>query len=466
MITFKTVSFKYINELNDNQQSVLKNVSFNVKSGECVGLIGKSGCGKSTILKLINGIIPHLFEGDIKGEIMVDGQNPSQHSIQEISKGVGSVFQNPKSQFFHLNTTDEVIFGAVNHCVPKAEILDRLKVTTRVFSIEDLLNRDIFKLSGGEKQRIACASVYTHQPKIFLMDEPSSNLDAKGIKALSEVISVLKGQGHTILIAEHRLYYLIEHCDRFLYFDQGQLKHSFTVQELSDLSQEKQRELGLRTLIKPQLKLLKASHPHPALTLENLSVHCKRKKVLDIASTVFYQHAVTAIVGDNGAGKSTLAKALCGLIKSSGVILDNGKALSKKMRNKKFFMVMQDVNHQLFSESVLEELLMGDVSEQSSQRALEILDALDLTEFKNLHPLALSGGQKQRVAIASAIFSGCDYLIFDEPTSGLDYAHMLKFAKLIQRIKTEVKSVLIITHDIELIDACCDCVYKIEKPIY
>ena len=198
------------------------------------------------------------------------------------------------------------------------------------------------------------------------------------------------------------------------------------------------------------------------VTFSGLAFSYGKKRVLDIPELKVPSGAVTGVLGFNGAGKSTLARVICGLEKrAKGVLNDNGKSYTAKARLKKSYMVMQDVNHQLFTESVIEEVLLSmdvnDVSgEAARQKALDILDALNLSEFKEVHPMALSGGQKQRLAVASAIAADKEFLIFDEPTSGLDYAHMLDVAENITRLARAGKTVFIISHDPELIAACCN----------
>ncbi|QHX44527.1 ATP-binding cassette domain-containing protein [Treponema vincentii] len=198
------------------------------------------------------------------------------------------------------------------------------------------------------------------------------------------------------------------------------------------------------------------------VTFSGLAFSYGKKRVLDIPELKVPSGAVTGVLGFNGAGKSTLARVICGLEKrAKGVLNDSGKSYTAKARLKKSYMVMQDVNHQLFTESVIEEILLSmdvnDVSgEAARQKALDILDALNLSEFKEVHPMALSGGQKQRLAVASAIAADKEFLIFDEPTSGLDYAHMRDVAENITRLARAGKTVFIISHDPELIAACCN----------
>lgn len=459
MIRFKDVSFKY-GELEHNSVS---NINLEIAKGECVALIGPSGSGKSTLIKLLNLVIPKLVHGELDGEILIAGRDISNLSIQENSLNIGTVFQNPKSQFFNFNTTDEIVFGCTNFLLSKDEILNRLDNTVKRLNIGSLVDRNLFSLSGGEKQKIACASVYTQDTDIFLFDEPSSNLDYDAIGDLSAIISGIKEAGKTIVIAEHRLYYLMDFCDRFIYVKDSKILFDLTKDEFVGFSNGKRRELYLRTIVRDFIRTQNYDKDKSdiSLTLKNVSFSYKKDTVLDIPFFEFPKSKVVGVVGKNGSGKSTFARLLCGLLKSKGEIW-NEKLLNSKKRNSLFYMIMQDVNHQLFTESVLEELLLGRSDDEDIARAEEILQKLDLLDLKDMHPLGLSGGQKQRVAIACGIFERRRYLIFDEPTSGLDFKHMNEFARLVSEVKASVDLILIITHDVELVNLCCDSVVELK----
>lgn len=201
MIEIKNLSFRY----SKNDDYTLKNINLSVHKGECILLCGKSGCGKSTLLKTINGIIPEFCNGEIDGSIKVCGMNTFETEIYKISEKVGSVFQNPKTQFYTTNTTDEIAFCLENYGVERTKINEKIEEVKNTFNLEALMNRNIFELSGGEKQKIAIASVYALNPDIFVFDEPSSSLDIDSMKELSRVMEKLKVAGKTIIIAEHRL---------------------------------------------------------------------------------------------------------------------------------------------------------------------------------------------------------------------------------------------------------------------
>ncbi len=462
MIEFKKVSFGYGEEKADYS---LIDASFKIRKGECVVFCGQSGCGKTTVMRLINGLIPTYYHGAIRGEVCVNGLNPQKVKIQEVSKIVGSVFQNPRSQFFNLDTVDELAFGCENQGIAPPEIWRRIEKTVNLFQIKDLVGRNIFNLSGGEKQKVACASVHATMSEIFVLDEPSSNLDAGTIKDLQKIIGILKKEGKTVVIAEHRLYYLMDLVDRFYYMENGKIVANYNKEELKKTDAIKRGEMGLRALDLMDLTVCarKYKSRKEKVTFSKVQYAYGSQNVLDIKSLTIPYGQTVAVIGKNGAGKSTFVECFCGLKGCKGTIAAE-KPLSCKERIKNSYLVMQDVNRQLFTESVMEELLLTRKSADTVNEE-RILAELDLTFAKELHPMSLSGGQKQRVAIASALNCKKKYLVFDEPTSGLDYCHMLRMARAIEEIKKETKLVIIITHDLEFILKCCSHVLHLENGV-
>ena len=469
MIEIKNLSFTYSNEISTETAASLNNLNLTIPSGQVVVLCGESGCGKTTVTRLINGLIPRYYEGTITGNVFINGKDISKLQLYEISKNVGSVFQNPRSQFFNVDTTSEITFCLENFGMPENDIKERLNSVTKQFNMDSLLNKNIFNLSGGQKQKIACASVSMLSPDIYVLDEPSSNLDIDSVLELRNIIKTWKSEGHTIIISEHRLYYLKDIADRYVYMHNGRIEKDFPANEFEKISSSERTKLGLRTLDTISLKeaidyisdnkLNKASQ----ITLHNFNfVYKKETEILHIKEAIIPAHRITAIVGNNGAGKSTFARCLCGLEKKCGEIIFNGKKLNAANRLNISYMVMQDVNHQLFTDSVEEEIRIS-IANEDEEQINKILYDLDLYNEKESHPMSLSGGQKQRVAIACALASEKDIIIFDEPTSGLDYKHMLQVSEILKRLQQAGKSIYVITHDMELIMDCCTDVICIEN---
>lgn len=461
MIKIDHISFSY-GEENENTGGV-RDIDLNIEDGQFVVLCGESGCGKTTVTRLINGLIPHYYEGKMTGEVWVNGAKVSEQPLYDTAAVVGSVFQNPRSQFFNVDTTSEITFGCENLGQPEKDIRERLAKTVRDFRLEKLMDRNIFHLSGGEKQKIACAGVSIMEPDVLVMDEPSSNLDAASILDLRKTLAFWKSQGKTIIVSEHRLYYLRGLADRFIYLADGQVSHDYSAAEFEQLTEQQRSDMGLRTFaLERLLPPVLPQQAKTALALRNFHFAYKNEpETLHIMDCEIPTNRIVGIIGNNGAGKSTFSRCFCGLEKRCGEIVWNGKKYRPKDRLNTCYMVMQEVNHQLFTESVLDEVLIS-MEEANQKRAEEILSRLDLLDFKDRHPMSLSGGQKQRVAIASVIASKCSILFFDEPTSGLDYRHMKEVANVLRQVRDAGITVYVITHDLELILDCCTDIIHLE----
>ncbi|ERK57459.1 ABC transporter, ATP-binding protein [Gemella bergeri ATCC 700627] len=478
MIRIENINFRY----KGSEKQDLKNISLEIKEGETILLCGASGCGKTTVTRLINGLIPHYYKGELEGNLRVANFDIVNTELYELAGTVGSVFQNPRSQFFSLDTEGEIAFGPENLGLSVAEIVDRKNKIMQEMNLDNLKGRSLFELSGGEKQKIACASVAALKPKIMLLDEPSSNLDWKAIEDLREIILQWKKQGKTIVISEHRLWYLKDLIDRVIYMEDGEIKKEWQ-EEFSKLNEDELRNMKLRPVnLEPKYisqftdELDNIDKPviltnGDKIQLKNFTFRYKRRKEkkvdkskldLEIPNLTVKKGSIIGVTGKNGAGKSTFLRCLCGLEKSCKGELKIGENIYRgKELIRKSYMVMQDVNHQLFTDSVVGEVLLSMEKEDISV-CHKILDNLGLLEFKDKHPMALSGGQKQRVAIASAMAAEAEILLFDEPTSGLDYLHMCAVSELLQNLVNQGKTLFVSTHDPELIKLCCDFVLQIE----
>lgn len=299
-------------------------------------------------------------------------------------------------------------------------------------------------------------------PDLFVLDEPSSNLDSASSWDLENIIKKWKESGKTVIIAEHKLFFLSNVVDRVIFLENGKISNEWSSDEFKKINH---RNYGLRQL---NLENLTVNHNdyysdnREIMELKNFNFKYGKKQVLGIDGVKIPKNEIIAIIGKNGAGKSTFANCLCGLKRScKGEVILDEVSLKRKDLLKKTYMVMQDVNHQLFTESVLDEVLLS-MNEENISLAEEILTNLNLIHLKDSHPMALSGGEKQRVAIASAIASGKEILIFDEPTSGLDLKNMMKVSENLVYLQKLGITSFIITHDFELIMDVCSHVLHME----
>lgn len=457
MIEINNLSFRY----NKNENEILKNINLKINKGDCVLLCGKSGSGKTTITKLINGLIPHFYENCIlDGQVIVDGHHTRQTEMYQLAAIVGSVFQNPKSQFFYLDSNSELVFIMENTGMDQDIMKERTTHIIEDLNIHNLLNRQVFHMSGGEKQTLAFASSYIGNPDILVLDEPSANLDYQAIIRLKEHLLVAKNKGKTIVIAEHRLWFLKDIVDRVIYVKDGSLSHEISANEFFDSNNNFREKNGLRNINAEEVTkpiVLRDGE----LQIKDLCYSIIKKPILENITFSAKKGEVLGITGFNGSGKTTLIRLLSGLLKANhGNIYYNDKIQKQKALRKQVFLVMQDTNHQLFTESVISECRLGNSSSDEDIR--NVLIELGLYECQNAHPMSLSGGQKQRLAIVSAILSKRSILIFDEPTSGLDYQHMYAYSRIMKEQAQKGKIVIIVSHDNEFLNLCANRIYSLE----
>ncbi len=465
MIELNNVSFQYETDSGDQ---ALKHITLGIKKGECVVLTGESGCGKTTLTRCVNGLVPDFYEGSLSGELFLEGHSllalPQYHK----SSRIGTVFQDPRSQFFTVNSTDEAAFGCENLAMSTEEINRRVNQSFRSLQMENLRDRSLFELSSGERQKLAIASVYAMDTAVLVLDEPSANLDQRTIGILRDILLKLKQEGKTLLISEHRLSYLMGVADRYLYIREGEIAESWTPEEAARLTDEERSRFGLRSFRQIRLeditREVQTGPEERVIEGQGLAVKLGGTEIfrsLDFSFRWGKKGKVVGILGDNGSGKTTFARVLCGLLKpSEGKIRIDGRVTTPKQRIRLTYFVMQDTDYQLFTESVRHELTLAERKNHSGRSLDEIMEKLNLLPFADRHPLSLSGGQKQRVTIAAAFVSGSDILVLDEPTSGLDGKNMQLLKTIIRGLKAEGKLVFVITHDMEFLDGMYDEIMK------
>lgn len=445
---------------------ILDNINLAVNDGEFVLLCGESGCGKTTLTRLVNGLIPH-FVKDVKvdGTVTVEDMKISESPMYKIAESVGSVFQNPKTQFFNTDSSAEIAFGLENIGADRDSMHKRVAKTISDLGIETLADRSIFSMSGGEKQLLAFASVYAMNPQVYVLDEPSANLDYEAMGKLRRILEIVKKGGHTVLIAEHRLSYLSGLADRIVYLKAGRIEREFTAAEFAVLPESERSAMGLRSIRSEEIKIPEHTfmQPNASLAVHHISVQRKKRLILNDLSLSANDGDIIGIVGRNGIGKSTFCSALCGLLPAvSGEVFFCVRKLSRSARTKQFGMVMQDVNHQLFSDSVKNECLSANPN-ATNQEIENLLNSFDLLDCIDRHPLTLSGGQRQQLAICQAIMGKKKFLIFDEPTSGLDFRHMCQVTEWLKQLAQHGYILFVVTHDYKFLNRACNCYVRIDK---
>jgi len=432
VIKAEGLSFKY----NESKEGIF-DVNFEINQGEAVLITGNSGSGKSTLLKCLNKLIPTITEGELKGKLFINGEDYDKVKMYDLNKNIGSVFQNPRSQFFTENSTAELVFPMENYGTGKEEMGRKRDELKKDFNLGKVMGRDIFTLSSGERQMLALASSLTMNQKVLIFDEPSANLDYGNAMRLGRLIGKLKHKGYTIIVADHRFYYLNGIIDKVFFMEQGKLT-SFASEEEFKRSGYDTRSFDIFSLNIP-FAGVEESKDSVVAELKDVSY----KEILKSVNLKLHKHEVVGLVGSNGAGKTTLARLLCESNKPDG-----GKVVKGALP----FFIMQDPDYQLFGTSVDNELSLVN---NDAKRIAECVDYLGLKPYRYKHPFDLSGGQKQRLQIAMALICDRDLIIFDEPTSGLDVYSMQRVSDEIVKLK-EKASVLVISHDYEFLRHVAD----------
>ena len=442
MLEFKDVSLTYKNSNN----KVLDRVNFKINKGECILLTGVSGSGKSTLIHLMNGLIPTLYEGQLEGEILFKNKDLKDIESYDISKNIGYVSQDPRGHFFTTNTTSELVFSMENYGIPLNEMKKKYSELVNLLELEKLVDKNIIYISSGERQKIAIGCSLSLEAEIIILDEPSSNLDFHMTKKLKQLIEKLKTKGYTIIIAEHRMYYIQDLIDRVFVINNGKVIEK----TISDLKSN--NEVPLRSLDIFNLELENISCKNKELLMEINNI--TYKNILSNITTTVYKGDVIGLIGKNGVGKTTLLRLLSNIMKPN-----KGKIVGKVVP----FLVMQDMDYQFFTESVESEMKFGS-ADNDLEKINSLLMKLGLTEFKDKIPFELSGGQKQRLLIAISALANVNLLMFDEPTSGLDYVNMTKVSGILKDLSKN-SALIVATHDIEFLYKTCNRVVYLDDKV-
>lgn len=441
------------------KRNSLKNFSLTVQAGECVLVTGQSGSGKSTLTRVLNGLCPKFYEGNLSGKYKLEGRPIETMSLDEVGEILGSVFQDPRSQFFAKRVRDEIVLAMENHCVPRDIMQKRMEEVSDMLNISGLWERNMQELSSGEKQKVAIASVFALGPRGLVLDEPSANLDTNATVQLGKFLSRLKKEGHTLIISEHRLHYLRDIFDRMILIKDGEIAAEYSREEALALSDDELEAMGLRMFNAPSFSVDKSiqNSSDSFLRAERIGLRLNDTQILQDVNLGIMKDGVTAITGSNGAGKTSLCRILTGVLREgAGMVYLNAQPTKRKQRVRSSFFVQQDVDYQLYMPSVEEEIMMASAYSREDPLFSETVEQLGLKDLLKRHPNTLSGGQKQRVLIAAAILRNAPVLVLDEPTSGLDGYHMRAVAEILRRLAKNGKCVLLITHDVEFICVSAD----------
>lgn len=383
------IDFEFEFQYAEENAPVLRRTAGSIPKGRCVVLCGGSGCGKSTLLRCINGLIPQFYEGELKGFCRLAGKDTDGLSIGEIGELAASVFQDPRSQFFTVNSSNEVAFGLENHGLPQEKIQQRVDEAFRIFHLEHLKDRNVYELSSGERQLISILSAWAMDTDIFLLDEPTANLDFAATQQLKRILLALKNQGKTLLLSEHRLYYLTDIADAYWVMADGEIRQKYTAAEAGAISQEQLHTLCLRTLDLDKIDV-QEKEPLPGDTPQALTVLDVRYKyggkqdaILSSVDFSIREHEIVGLVGANGCGKTTIGKVIAGLYRPSGGQIKLFETTQKpKQLQKQVLFILQEAEFQFFTNSVLHELQYGHtVTPEFEKRTEALLKSMGMWEL-------------------------------------------------------------------------------------
>ena len=460
------LSFRY----QRRDEFALEGLSFQVKPGEILLIAGASGCGKTTLMRCINGLIPRTYHGELTGDIQVFGKSVSGMSMPELSQQVGTILQDPERQIVGSYVLNEVAFGLENLGLPRDEILQRADETLNFLSISHLKDRETFLTSGGEKQKVALAGVLSMRPRILLLDEPLASLDPMSSHEALKLFRWLADEGIAIMVVEHRVEDVLAiHPDNVLYLENGRQRYYGDIDGLVQVVDYHRIKLPApiifdRAKFEPPPDFTPLLHPsqnqEPLVSFEDVHFQysVNSPEVLHDINFKVYPGDVIAILGHNGAGKTTLVKHILGLLKpTQGRVLLEGKETSQitvAQAARTVGYVFQSPTQMLFAPTVAEELKFGPRNLRIDPKTIDknvdwAIHTVHLEDELQTPPLALSFGQQKRVSIAAILAMRSRILMMDEPTAGQDYWNYLAFMDSILQMPG-FDSILFITHDVDL----------------
>ncbi len=476
-LVVENLSFRYFSR----PDFAIQEVSFELRRGEILLVAGASGCGKTTLARCINGLIPRSYKGQRSGSVLLYGQEVSQMSLVQISQVVGTLLQDPERQIVASQVQAEVAFGLENLGLPVDEIQRRIDEVLARLKIEHLRYRDTFTLSGGEKQKVALAGLLVMRPAILLLDEPLASLDPASAHEALEIFRSLADEGSAILLIEHRVEdALAVRPDRLLYMSAGKVQYLGPVEVFPQQVDPRQVKLPASWVLQhlrqsqqpPQVspRLPPAAKVgEPLIRFIDVSfAYGEGPNVLHQINLDVYPGDQMAILGPNGAGKSTLVKHAIGLLKpTQGQVLVEGmdtRRMTVAQTARKVGYVFQSPSHMLFAPTVREELAFGPNNlgyspQEVNENVQTSLQAVNLVGLENYPPLGLSFGQQKRTTIAAVLAMRSKIIVLDEPTAGQDYANYTRFMEILcgvsgedgrSLLSTHFAATLFITHDLDL----------------
>jgi energy-coupling factor transport system ATP-binding protein len=452
MIEVDKLSFQYVGASSKS----LNDVDLKVREGEFILVLGRSGCGKSTLCRALNGLIPHFYGGRISGHVVVDGKDTRDHSPTDFANIVGMVFQDPENQLVMTNVENEMAFGLENMCVPTETMKERVHQYSEYLDLTRFLSRFIPELSGGEKQKVAMASILAMRPKYIVLDEPTSQLDGDNAVLFLEFLKQMNRElGISVILVEHRIERCIDYPDRIIIMDQGAIvKDGPRAEMIAHMK-------GMGLLNEPESRNVPVPEGNPyIMEADGICFGYEGREVLKSLGLKVKAGELVSITGDNGSGKSTLMKNLNGLLRPrSGDVRIGGKSISGMTTAsiaKTVGYLGQNPNDYLFEESLEAELKFTLRNIKVDEREWEsritwALRILDLERYIKQFPRDLSCGERERAALASILVAKPKILILDEPTRGLDQWNKAKLGDILEKLRAEGQTTILVTHDYRFI---------------